>query len=90
MNKLSNKELRELVENTKGRIMKCVFTKANGENREMLCRTQVKKGLVGCGRHWSHEHIVTVYDMQKHQYRSIDLNRLKSLRCGKIEYKVED
>ena len=41
-------------------------------------------------RTWSHEHIVTVYDMVKHQYRSIDLNRLKSLRCGKIEYKAED
>ena len=37
-----------------------------------------------------YEHIVTVYDMVKHQYRSIDLNRLKSLRCGKIEYKAED
>lgn len=32
MNKLSNKEIRELVENTKGRIMKVRFIKANGEN----------------------------------------------------------
>ena len=90
MNKLSNKELRELVEGTKGRIMKVRFIKKDNTERTMICRTEVKKGQVGCGRHWSHEHIVTVYDMQKHQYRSIDLNRLKSLRCGKIEYKAED
>ena len=40
-------------------------------------------------RTWSHEHIVTVYDMVKHQYRSIDLNRLKSLRCGKISWDAD-
>ena len=90
MNKLSNKELRELVENTKGRIMKVRFIKKDNTERTMICRTDVKKGQVGAGRNWSHEHIVTVYDMVKHQYRSIDLNRLKSLRCGKIEYKAED
>ena len=90
MNKLSNKELRELVEGTKGRIMKVRFIKKDNTERTMICRTDVKKGQVGAGRHWSYEHIVTVYDMQKHQYRSIDLNRLKSLRCGKIEYKAED
>lgn len=90
MNKLSNKELRDLVENTKGRIMKVQFIKKDNSVREMLCRTQVKKGQTGCGRTWSHEHIVTVYDMQKHQYRSIDLNRLKSLRCGKIVFQAED
>lgn len=90
MNKLSNKELRELVEGTKGRIMKVRFIKKDNSVREMLCRTQVKKGQTGAGRHWSHEHIVTVYDMVKHQYRSIDLNRLKSLRCGKIIFQAED
>ena len=90
MNKLSNKELRELVEGTKGRIMKVRFIKKDNTERTMLCRLGVCKGLVGVGKNWSYEHIVTVYDMVKHQYRSIDLNRLKSLRCGKIEYKAED
>ena len=90
MNKLSNKELRELVEGTKGRIMKVRFIKKDNTERTMICRTDVKKGQVGVKRTWSHEHIVTVYDMVKHQYRSIDLNRLKSLHCGKIEYKAED
>lgn len=90
MNKLSNKELRDLVENTKGRIMKVQFIKKDNSERTMICRLGVRKALVGVGKNWSYEHIVTVYDMQKHQYRSIDLNRLKSLRCGKIEYKVED
>ena len=90
MNKLSNKELRELVENTKGRIMKVRFIKKDNTERTMICRLGVRKGLVGVGKNWSYEHIVTVSDMVKHQYRSIDLNRLKSLRCGKIEYKAED
>ena len=90
MNKLSNKELRELVENTKGRSMKCVFTKANGENREMLCRLGVKLKLTGTGRTWSKENIITVYDMVKHDYRNINLDTLREIRCGKIEYKAED
>lgn len=90
MNKLSNKELRELVEGTKGRIMKCVFTKANGENRKMLCRLGVKLKLTGAGRTWSKENIITVYDMVKHDYRNINLDTLREIRCGKIRYKAED
>ena len=90
MNKLSNKELRELVENTKGRIMKVRFIKKDNTERTMICRTDVKKGQVGAGRNWSKENILTVYDMVKHDYRNINLDTLREVRCGKIEYKAED
>ena len=50
MNKLSNKELRELVENTKGRIMKVRFIKKDNTERTMICRFGVRKGLVGVGK----------------------------------------
>ena len=58
MNKLSNKELRELVENTKGRIMKVRFIKKDNTERTMICRTDVKKGQVGAGRNWGKENII--------------------------------
>ena len=90
MNKLSNKELRELVENTKGRIMKVRFIKKDNTERTMICRTDVRKCLTGTGRTWSKENIITVYDMVKHDYRNINLDTLREIRCGKIEYKAED
>ena len=71
MNKLSNKELRELVENTKGRM-------------------GVKLKLTGTGELYEKENLVTVYDMVKRDYRNINLDTLREVRCGKIEYKVED
>lgn len=90
MNKLTNKELRELVENTKGRIMKVRFIKKDNTERTMICRMGVKLKLTGTGRIWSKDNIITVYDMVKHDYRNINLDTLREVRCGKIEYKVED
>lgn len=56
----------------------------------MICRMGVKLKLTGTGRIWSKDNIITVYDMVKHDYRNINLDTLREVRCGKIEYKVED
>lgn len=80
-------ELKSMIKSTNGKFFKVLFVKANGELREMLCRTNVKKGVTGVGRVYAEkDHLVTVYDMSALQFRNINLETLKSFRCGKKEW----
>lgn len=83
MNTLNNKQLKEMIENTKGRIFVANFIKATGEQRKMVCRLGVRKGLTGKGKSYEKENLVTVYDMVNHSYRNINLNTLIDFKCGK-------
>lgn len=83
MNTLNNKQLKEMIENTKGRIFVANFIKATGEQRKMVCRLGVRKGLTGTGRSYTKENLVTVYDMVNHGYRTINLETMKNFKCGK-------
>lgn len=87
MNTLNNKQLKEMIENTKGRIFVANFIKATGEQRKMVCRLGVRKSLTGTGRSYTKENLVTVYDMVNHAYRNINLNTLIDFKCGKVEWK---
>lgn len=67
--------------NTKnGQFFTVVFTKKNGEMRKMNCRRSVTKYLKGGKSTTNHkENLMTVFDMVKKQYRSINLETVKSL-----------
>lgn len=83
MNTLNNKQLKEMIENTKGRIFVANFIKATGEQRKMVCRLGVRKGLTGVGKRYIRDNLVTVYDMVNHGYRTINLETMKDFKCGK-------
>lgn len=83
MNTLNNRQLKEMIENTKGRIFVANFIKATGEQRKMVCRLGVRKGLTGLGKRYEKENLVTVYDMVNHGYRTINLETMKDFKCGK-------
>lgn len=60
------------------------FIKADGTLRKMNARLGVKKGVNGVGRKFEDkEHQLTVYDVQNKGYRIINLETLKTIRCGK-------
>lgn len=65
---------------TSGLIFTAFFMKADGSIREMRCRTGVRKHLRGGQKPYndSEHNILTVFDMQKGQYRSMRLDRLIS------------
>lgn len=63
----------------------CVtFTKKDGTIRRMLARRQVKKGVKGVGMAYnpSDYDLITVFDMEKNQFRTVNLNTIISIKAA--------
>ena len=87
---MNNNLLKSMIKNTNGKFFTCFFVKKDGTLRKMTARVGVKKGLVNNGFvREEKDNLVCVYDMVAHDFRFINLSTLKSLKCGKLEYKVE-
>lgn len=87
---MNNNLLKSMIKNTNGKFFTCFFVKKDGTLRKMTARVGVKKGLANNGLvREEKENLVCVYDMVAHDFRFINLSTLKSLKCGKLEYKVE-
>ena len=83
-------KVKELVGN---KIFTAWFIKKNGDVRKINCRLGVKKHLKGGTKPYkdSDHDLLTVFDMQKGAYRSINLNTLQSIAVnGKILFKDSD
>jgi hypothetical protein len=82
------KQLRELVQN---KIFSVEFTKKDGTLRKMVCRLGVKKHLKGGELKYSPEdfNYLTVFDLQSEEYRTINVNTLKSITFEGIKYDIE-
>lgn len=83
-------EVRKRVAALKGRIFSCIFIKRNGEERKMLCRTGVKKGVKGIGLAFDpiEKGLISVYDMQKKDYRFVPIDRILEIKLKGTEYQV--
>lgn len=82
---------KELIQETNGKIFKVIFTKKDNTERELIGRLGVKKFLKG-GK-LKHDpsqlnHIV-VFDIQKMDYRTVNLNTVQYFKCGNILKKGE-
>jgi hypothetical protein len=82
------KQLRELVGS---KIFSVEFTKKDGSLRKMTCRLGVKKYLKGGELGYDAEALnyLTVFDLQSEEYRTINVNTLKSITFEGIKYEVE-
>jgi hypothetical protein len=82
------KQLRELVGS---KIFSVEFTKKDGSLRKMVCRLGVKKYLKGGELKYNPEELnyLTVFDLQSEEYRTINVNTLKSITFEGIKYEVE-
>lgn len=63
------------------------FIKKDGSLRKMVCRLGVKKGVKGVGMSYtpSDHQMLTVYDVQKKAFRTINFNTLKKIKYkGKV------
>ena len=87
---IDRSKLEGFILNSKGKIFKCVFVKKDGTIRRMVCRLGVTKGVKGTGKPISNvsNSYMTVFDMQKDQFRVINLNTLINLQVGGIAYNV--
>jgi hypothetical protein len=82
------RQLRELVGN---KIFSVEFIKKNGTLRKMVCRLGVKKHLKGGELGYDPEALnyLTVFDLQSEEYRTINVNTLKSITFEGITYEIE-
>lgn len=89
-------KLREAIDNTKGKFFTVWFLKKDQTLRKMTCRTGVKKGLKGengvgvLRAKPSNTNIVSVFEMQVNGYRSFDLGRVVSFKCGSVSIGTSD
>ena len=86
---MTREQVREFVTSTSGRIFAIEFVKrSTGELRLMNCRTGVVSRLRGGERAYDPESkgLVTVFDMNKNDYRSVPLDGVTRIkRRGKWE-----
>lgn len=72
-----------LLKAQKGRMFKVTFIKKDGTVRDMVARFGVKHDLKGGTNNITHEMpYVTVWDMQKHAYRNINLSTVLQIKAG--------
>lgn len=75
--------MKQKIEDTRGKFFTVRFIKKDGSVRKMLARTGVKKGLVGVGRIKPiAENLVCVYDVVNKGYRTINCDSVLDFKCG--------
>ena len=88
-NRPSSDEMVKMIKSTKGRFFSCVTLKSDGSYRKWVARTGVKKGVKGTSTRKQKENLVTVFDMQINQFRTLDANKLLSFNCGQFAWSVQ-
>jgi hypothetical protein len=83
-------EARGLIKSAKGKIFSATFVKSNGDIRVMTARTGVKKNLKGVGMRYNPEerNLIGVFDMNKRQYRLINIGTLLNVKIAGVLYNV--
>lgn len=95
--RISRVHLEKIIESTNGRFYTVIFRKKPekgklvGDLRTMVTRNHVKKGVKGTG-HPLGLHTTTrrQFDVQKNEWRSINLATTEEVHANGVIYKVED
>lgn len=74
--------LRRLIADTKGRIFSVLFV-SRGKNEPRKMKARLKRTMPDRVESDLRNHQFTVYDMAKHAYRTIPLERVVIFQCGK-------
>ena len=80
--------LRQLIGDTRGRFFRVVFlSRRKNEARDMRARLKRTGSERVDSDRWNSQ--VTVFDVEKKDYRTLPLERVVYLRCGEIEWVTE-
>lgn len=74
---MKKQQLKDLLGN---KIFSAVFTKKNGEKRKIHARLNVKKHLKGGSKGYEKENLLTVFDLLKREYRTINIETLELVK----------
>lgn len=95
MNVITKDEAAVLMDNSNGVIFRVNFVKKNGEERQMVCRTGVRRYVTGEGMKYDPRSrgLLPVFDMQIRQgaksYRMINKDTVTNLKIRGEEYEVK-
>lgn len=78
------KHVREAVAD--GRLFSVTFKKKNGELRNMLARTGVKKYTHGGVNKNSNPNHLIVYSLNDHGYRTVNMETITKIKINGVEY----
>lgn len=93
--KISKETAKQLIFDTlkvnNGQIFGVQFVKKDGTIRDMVARLGVKKGVTGEGMKYNPAdfNLITAFDMQKKEYRSISIDTLTQLKVDGQVFDVE-
>lgn len=75
---------------SEGKIFTAEFIKKDGTKRVMNCRRGVTKGVKGVGLRFDplQKLLMPVFDMQKKEFRMINLDTMTLVKVGGKEYQV--
>ena len=91
MHRIPSQRVVEFLEHLGNTMFSVVFTKKDGTERKMVCRLHVTKGVKGTGRNNAADFnnpYMTVYDMQRHDFRNVNLTTLKSIKTHGVTLEV--
>jgi len=93
IHKLNRTNLRSKIEEVAGnKLVSVAFVKLDNQDRNMVFRLGVKKGLRGGQNKVEADDrsYMTVYDMKKGGFRTLNLKTVKTIRMGGKRYEVID
>jgi hypothetical protein len=78
-----------LKETSNKKIFSVTFIKKDGSLRKMNAMRGVRKGVKGVGHSFdpSEKNLLTVYDMQKQDFRFVNLNEIISFKANRKSFK---
>lgn len=84
---MNNKQFKDFVGS---KIFGVDFVKADGSLRTYKAKVDVNKYTKGGSNPVEHKpHLVTIFEMNSKQYRTLNLNTVKGLRCGDLVFPME-
>ena len=90
MKTINRDTAKQYIYKTNGQIFSAVFTKKDGEKRNMTCRLGVAKYVKGVGLKFNpkERNLIGVFDMHKKAYRFINAKTLTKLKTKGTTYSV--
>lgn len=90
MIKISKAQAKDLIKASGGKIFTASNIKKDGTKRILNGRTEVRKGVKGVGMGYNPEdyNMITIFDMQKNEFRTLNIETLYGLKINHEEYEV--